>query len=250
MIPRDVATRVLEAGAERAAAPLGTMFPLAVLAGVFIGLGGQLSLVVATGTDALGFGLRQLLVGTSFSVGLVLVVVAGAELFTGDNLLVIAAAAGRLGPLRLLHTWAVVLLGNAVGAVALALAVSWAHPAEGVVATVTAVAGTKAALPLGVAFVRGVLCNVLVCLAVWCASACEGVGEKVLVIVGPVATFVAAGFEHSVANLYLFPLAALVGPLDAAGALRNLGAVIAGNVVGGGGFVALTYWWIYLRSRR
>ena len=90
----------------------------------------------------------------------------------------------------------------------------------------------------------------LVCLAVWCATACRGTGEKALVIVGPITAFVAAGFEHSVANLYIFPLALMLGDLDVPGALRNLAAVVAGNLAGGGGLVALTYWWIYLRDRR
>lgn len=250
MTPADVAAKVLSAGEARARAPLATMFPLAVLAGAFIAIAAQLAMVALTGTEGLGYGLRQVLAGGVFSVGLVLVVVAGAELFTGDNLLVIAAAAGRLSIGRLLRTWAVVLAGNAVGAVGLAALVALSHPAEPVRATVIAVATAKAALPFGVAFVRGILCNVLVCLAVWCATACEGTGEKVLVIVGPIVAFVACGFEHSVANFYLLPLAAMLGGLDLAGAARNLVAVTAGNVVGGGGLVALTYWWIYLRDQK
>ena len=250
LTPADVAEQVRAAGEIRARAPLATMFPLAVLAGAFIGLGAQFAVVALTGTEGLGFGLRQVLAGGVFSVGLVLVVVAGAELFTGDNLLVVAFAAGRVSLGRLLHTWAVVLAGNALGALGLAALVAAAEPAPPVVATIVAVAGAKAALPVGVAFFRGVLCNVLVCLAVWCTAACRGPGEKVLVVVGPVAAFVAAGFEHSVANLYLFPLAVLVGDLDVAGAGRNVAAVVAGNLVGGGGLVALTYWWIYLRGTK
>lgn len=250
MNPAEVAAKVLSAGEARARAPLGTMFPLAVLAGAFIALGAQFAMVALTGTDGLGYGLRQVLAGGVFSVGLVLVVVAGAELFTGDNLLVIAAAAGRLPIGRLLRTWAVVLAGNAVGAVGLAMLVAFSHPPDAVRSTIIAVAAAKSALPIGVAFFRGILCNVLVCLAVWCATACQGAGEKVLVIVGPVAAFVACGFEHSVANFYLLPLAWLLGDLEVTGALRNLLAVIAGNLVGGGGLVALTYWWIYLRVQK
>ena len=245
--PAEVAARVLAAGQARAAAPLTTMFPLALLAGAFIGFGAQFALVALTGTEGLGFGLRQVLAGGVFGVGLMLVVVAGAELFTGDNLLVIAWAAGRLSTRRLLHTWLVVLAGNAVGAAGLAALVAASAPNEAVVKTVLAVATTKAALPFGVAFARGVLCNVLVCLAVWSTASCRGTGEKILALAGPIAAFVAAGFEHSVANLYIFPLAALLGPLDVGGALHNLGAVILGNLVGGGGFVAGIYWWIYLR---
>ncbi len=250
MNPAEVAAKVLSAGEARARAPLATMFPLAVLAGAFIALGAQFAMVALTGTDGLGYGLRQVLAGGVFSVGLVLVVVAGAELFTGDNLLVIAAAAGRLPIGRLLRTWAVVLAGNAVGAVGLAMLVAFSHPPDAVRSTIIAVAAAKSALPIGVAFFRGILCNVLVCLAVWCATACQGAGEKVLVIVGPVAAFVACGFEHSVANFYLLPLAWLLGDLEVTGALRNLLAVIAGNLVGGGGLVALTYWWIYLRVQK
>lgn len=250
MNPSEVAAKVLAAGEARAQAPLATMFPLAVLAGAFIALGAQFSMVALTGTEGLGFGLRQVLAGGVFSVGLVLVVVAGAELFTGDNLLVIAAAARRLSISRLLRTWAVVLAGNALGAVTLAVLVALSEPSDPVRVTILTVATAKAALPVGVAFVRGILCNVLVCLAVWCATACQGAGEKVLVIIGPVAAFVACGFEHSVANLYLLPLAWLLGDLDVIAACRNLVAVTAGNVAGGGGLVALTYWWIYLRAPR
>lgn len=250
MNPSEVAAKVLAAGEARAQAPLATMFPLAVLAGAFIALGAQFSMVALTGTEGLGYGLRQVLAGGVFSVGLVLVVVAGAELFTGDNLLVIAAAARRLSIGRLLRTWAVVLLGNALGAVTLAVLIALSHPSDPVRVTILTVATAKVALPMGVAFVRGILCNVLVCLAVWCATACQGAGEKVLVIIGPVAAFVACGFEHSVANLYLLPLAWLLGDLDVIAAFRNLLAVTAGNVTGGGGLVALTYWWIYLRAPR
>ena len=139
MTPADVAAKVLSAGEARARAPLATMFPLAVLAGAFIAIAAQLAMVALTGTEGLGYGLRQVLAGGVFSVGLVLVVVAGAELFTGDNLLVIAAAAGRLSIGRLLRTWAVVLAGNAVGAVGLAVLVALSHPAEPVRATVIAV---------------------------------------------------------------------------------------------------------------
>lgn len=250
MNPSEVAAKVLAAGEARAQAPLATMFPLAVLAGAFIALGAQFSMVALTGTEGLGYGLRQVLAGGVFSVGLVLVVVAGAELFTGDNLLVIAAAARRLSIGRLLRTWAVVLLGNALGAVTLAVLIALSHPSDPVRVTILTVATAKVALPMGVAFARGILCNVLVCLAVWCATACQGAGEKVLVIIGPVAAFVACGFEHSVANLYLLPLAWLLGDLDVVAAFRNLVAVTAGNVTGGGGLVALTYWWIYLRAPR
>lgn len=249
--PKEVAARVSDVGAAKARLPLLTLALLGVLAGAFIGLGGLMFTLVASDTS-LGVAASRLLGGLVFSLGLVLVVVAGAELFTGNNLIVMAWAGGRVSTLELLRNWVVALAGNLVGAVGLALLVWLAGRGAlnhgGVADTVVRIAAAKVQLPWVEAFFSGVLCNVLVCMAVWMAMAGRSVTDKLLAVVFPITAFVAAGFEHSIANLYFFALALLLGaPLGAADLLGNLLPVIAGNVAGGSVLVALVYWVIYLR---
>lgn len=249
--PKEIAARVSELGVAKARLPPLSLALLGVLAGAFIGLGAMMSTLVASDAT-LGFAVSRLLGGLVFSLGLMLVVVAGAELFTGNNLLVMAWAGGRIGTGELLRHWALVCAANLVGAAGLALLV-WlsGHGAlqQGEVGrTVVRIATAKAQLPLAEAIFRGVLCNVLVCMAVWMALAGRSVTDKLLAIVFPITAFVAAGFEHSIANLYFFPLALLLGaPLAAGDIAGSLLAVIAGNLVGGSVLVALVYWVIYLR---
>jgi formate/nitrite transporter len=192
-------------------------------------------------------------------------VVAGAELFTGNNLIAMAWADGRVSLRALLRNWAVVCTANFAGAAGLALAVfysgHWEMNGGAVGIAYLKTAAAKAALPAGRAFMLGVLCNVLVCMAVWMALAGRSVVDKLVAIVFPISAFVAAGFEHSIANMYYFPLALLLKAhgvplppggegITVAGMLGNLGPVIAGNIVGGSLLVALVYWVIYLRGRR
>lgn len=249
--PREIAARVNEVGVTKARLPLVTLALLGMLAGAFIGLGAMVFTLVASDAS-LSPSVARLLGGLTFSLGLILVVVAGAELFTGNNLLAMAWASGRVSTRELLRNWAVVCLANFVGAAGLALLV-WlsGHGAldQGAVGrTVVRIATAKAQLPWAEAFFRGVLCNVLVCMAVWMALGGRSVTDKVLAIVFPITAFVAAGFEHSIANMYFFPLAMMLGaPVGVADMLLNLLPVIAGNIVGGSVLVALVYWLIYLR---
>ena len=257
--PQQVAERIQNVGVVKARLALRPMFMLSVLAGLFIGLG-ALYFTIVVSDASLGFAAGRVLGGGVFSLGLFLVVVAGAELFTGNNLLVMAWAAGRIRLAELLRNWAVVLAGNAVGAVGLALLVFFSgHCAlnQNAIALKTLqMAVAKCALSPGEAFLRGILCNILVCLAVWMAQAGRSVVDKLAAIVLPVSAFVAAGFEHSVANFYILPLALLVHAqtpltvpgietLQPAAVLANFLWVILGNVVGGSGAVALTYYVIY-----
>ncbi|MBK7617273.1 MAG: formate/nitrite transporter family protein [Vitreoscilla sp.] len=249
--PKEIAARVSEVGVGKARLPLLTQALLGVLAGAFIGLG-ALGYTLVASDASLGFAASRLLGGLVFSLGLILVTVAGAELFTGNNLLAMAWASGRISTRELLRNWLVVCAANAVGALGLAMLV-WLsghgglnHGAVG--QTVVRIASAKAELGWVESFFRGLLCNVLVCMAVWMALAGRSVSDKVLAIVFPITLFVAAGFEHSIANLYFFPLAVALGaPLGLAEVLRNLLAVIAGNLVGGSVLVALVYWVVYLR---
>ena len=241
-----------EVGVAKARLPLLSLTLLGLWAGVFIALGSLMFTLVASDAS-LGFAASRMLGGLVFSLGMVLVTVAGAELFTGNNLIVMAWASGRVSSAELLRNWVVACAANFLGAAGLALLV-WLAARESmnggaVGRTVIGIASAKAQLSPATAFFSGVLCNVLVCMAVWLAQAGHSVTDKVLGVVFPIAAFVAAGFEHSIANVWLFAYAALLGaPLGWGDALRNLVPVVAGNIVGGSLLVALVYWVIYLRT--
>jgi formate transporter len=258
--PRQIAEKIEDGGVAKARLPLLPMAMLGVLAGGFIGLGALYSMVVLS-DPALGFAAGRVLGGLAFSLGLVLVVIAGAELFTGNNLLVMAWADRRITTAEMLRSWVIVYLANAVGAVGLAVIVWLSHHGAmngGAVALqYVKLAAAKTSLPFAEAFFKGVLCNILVCLAVWIAMAGRSVADKVLAIDLPISAFVAAGFEHSVANMYLIPAGILLadtvpaygGALpDWAGLVRNLVPVTLGNVFGGSVLVALVYFVIYRRG--
>jgi formate transporter len=255
--PSEIARRVESVGVAKARLKLLPLAVLGVLAGAFIGLGAMLSVIVKA-DPSLGFAASQFAAGAVFSLGLLLVMVAGAELFTGNNLLAMAWADGRITSREVLRNWIVVCASNFLGAAALALLVYLSgHTGMGsgaVGRAVVKIALAKQDLPWAEAFFRGVLCNVLVCMAVWMAMAGRSVVDKAVAVVFPITAFVAAGFEHSIANMYLMPLAMLVqsgGTPDGtvlvtlAGMARNLAVVIAGNLAGGSVLVALAYHVIY-----
>jgi formate transporter len=260
--PREVADRVETVGVAKANLPLSGSVVLGVLGGGFIGLGALFATLVFSDAS-LGFAASRVLGGAVFSLGLILVVVAGAELFTGNNLLVMACVAGRITPSRFASSLAVVYLANFAGASGLALLVflsGHGKMADGQVGRAAiAIAAAKCALPWTEAFFRGVLCNMLVCLAVWVATAGRSIADKVLAILFPVSAFVAAGFEHSVANMYFIPLGILLRGRAAAaeiagagvptwgGFARNLVSVTLGNLAGGVVMVGLVYYVVYRR---
>lgn len=251
--PDEVARRVETMGVGKARADAGTLLILAVLAGAFISLGAVFFTVVVSGS-ALGFGVTRLLGGLGFCLGLVLVVVGGAELFTGNNLLAMAWASRKIRTRDVLRNWGWVYLGNVLGClgtVALVAAAGLDELGGGSVgATAAGIAVGKAQLTFVEAFARGVLCNGLVCLAVWLAMAARSVTDKILAIVFPISAFVTAGFEHSIANWFFLPYGWVLDADATAGAVaRNLLAVTAGNVVGGTLLVAGVYWLAYLRGR-
>ena len=256
--PRQIAERVAELGVAKARLPLASLFMLGMLAGAFIGLGSLFAVIVYSDAS-LGFAARRVLGGMVFSLGLLLVVVAGAELFTGNNLLAMAWADGKVSTRELLFNWAVVCAANFAGALLLAALVFLSgHSAMNGGAVAQAyreIAAAKTSLPPVQAFFSGLMCNVLVCMAVWMALAGRSVVDKLAAIVLPITAFVAAGFEHSVANMYLIPLGMLLQsaagePVVLWGLARNLVPVIAGNLVGGSVIVALVYYVIYLRPAR
>ena len=261
--PDQIAGRVQAIGVAKARLPWLSTLLLAMLAGAFIGLG-AIGHVLVQSDPTLGYAARQLVGGVVFSLGLVLVIVAGAELFTGNNLLVMAWADRQIATGELLRNWALVLTGNLLGAAGLAVLVLLSGHAEmnqgRIAEQYLRIAATKAELPVLTAFFRAVLCNALVCMAVWMATAGRSLADKVVAIVFPVSAFVAAGFEHSVANFYLMILARLLHDFSAQGAavpVMGWGVlaasqvpVILGNVVGGSVLVGLIYHLIYRRPAR
>jgi formate/nitrite transporter len=250
--PAQIARMVEEAGVRKARLPALQMATLGFLAGAFIAFGAMFFTVVIT-DSSLGLGITRLLGGLAFSLGLILVVVAGAELFTGNNLIVMAWADRRITTAEMLRNWGLVYLANFAGALGSVVLVQLSGTLQmgggAVGETAAAIAAGKLELGFLAAFTRGILCNALVCLAVWLGFAAHSVSGKVLAIVFPISAFVALGFEHSVANMYLIPVGMLAGAgLDIAGFFANLVAVTLGNIVGGSVFVALVYWVVYRRG--
>jgi formate/nitrite transporter len=256
--PREIAERVESVCVAKASTRLLSLVMLGILAGAFIGLG-SLFYVIVVSDSTLGFAASRVLGGVVFSLGLLLVVVAGAELFTGNNLLAMAWAHGCMTTRDVLHNWVVVCAANFVGAAGLAAIVFLSGHADmnggAIGRTYLQIAATKSSLPFLTAFFRGVMCNVLVCMAVWMTLAGRSVVDKFVAIVMPIAAFVAAGFEHSIANMYFLSVglmlqAAAGEPLRLAGLWTNLVPVIAGNIVGGSVLVALVYYVIYRRPAK
>jgi formate/nitrite transporter len=261
--PKEIAERVENVGVAKARLPLLSQLVLGILAGVFIGFGAMFFTLV-TSDSSLSFALSRVLGGAVFSLGLILVVIAGAELFTGNNLLVMAWTSGRISLEELLRNWTIIWAANFAGAAGLALVVALSnHTAmnDGLVgAQAMKIAAAKTALPFAELFFKGFLCNTLVCLAVWLAMAGRTVVDKIVAIVMPITAFVAAGFEHSIANMYFITLglilkAAGVAPagvnasqLDIAGLVHNLVPVTLGNILGGVVMVALCYHVVYRRG--
>ncbi len=271
LLPSAIARKAEEIGVAKAGMNALSLLVLAVLAGAFIGLGAMAATIMWTGVaPVMPFGVARMLGGLVFALGLILVVLGGAELFTGNNLMVIAVASRRIGLGALMRAWAIVFVGNIIGAVGTAALVFLAGQHElaggGVGQTMLAIGKAKAELPFAQAFFLGILCNVLVCLAVWLCYGAHTTTDKLLAVLFPIAAFVAAGFEHSVANMYFIPLAMIVkafavdgfwsltgatpdayDAVSLAGLLHNLVPVTLGNIIGGGVLVGLVYWFVYLR---
>jgi len=260
--PKEIAKRVDSIGVAKTQLSLLSTLLLGILAGVFIGLG-ALYFILIKSDASLDFAASQVLGGFAFSLGLILVIVAGAELFTGNNLIAMAWADNKITTGGLLKNWVVVCCANFIGAAGLAVLVFYSghiHMNDGAIADqYIKVAASKTTMPFWQAFFRGVLCNILVCMAVWMALAGRSVFDKVVAVIFPISAFVAAGFEHSIANMYFIPLAMLIkasghmgADIDAIGwmgLLNNLVPVILGNLMGGSVLVGFVYYMIYLRPK-
>ena len=209
--PPQIAARAEDVGLAKGRLDFTSTFLLAVLAGAFIAMGAILSTVAVTGAAGhLPWGVTRVLAGVTFCLGLILVVVAGAELFTGNNLLVMAFVSGKLPFARLMRNWAIVYVGNLIGSIATAWLMFFTAQytfADGQVGvTALQIAASKCELSFIEALTRGIYCNALVCLAVWLCYSGRTTTDRILAILFPITAFVAAGFEHCVANMYFVPM--------------------------------------------
>jgi formate transporter len=258
--PAEIEKKVEELGVKKVRMPFLPALMLAVVAGGSIGLGGLFFCIVIADT-ALPFAIQRVLGGCVFSLGLSLVVIGGAELFTGNCLIVMAWLSKKISAREVVWNWVQVWVGNLIGALGLVFMVYMAHHADmnngAIGIAMLKLAVGKITPDFTTIFFKGILCNVLVCLGAWLAYAGRSVSDKVAGVMLPVAAFVAAGFEHCIANMYFLPFAWLlvqtgnvppgldVSTITIAGIIHNLIPATLGNIVGGGGFVGFVYWVIY-----
>lgn len=265
--PKEIAQRIEQVSISKSTLDPFRVFALSLLAGAFIAFAAVFYTVVIH-DSTLSSGITRLLGGLVFCLGLVLVIVAGAELFTGNNLLVMACVDKKITLKQLLLNWSIVFFGNLVGSLGIVfliyLSEQWLINDGALGAKVVMIANSKVNLSFMAAFARGILCNALVCMAVWMCFACHSVTDKILAILFPITGFVAMGFEHSVANMYFIPAGILaqmnpdimrsvsanvdLSNLNIMGFMYNMLPVTLGNIVGGSVFVGAVYWFIYLRD--
>ena len=285
LLPAEMAVRAEQIGIRKAEMPTLTMFTLSVLAGAFISLGAIFATIVSAGnmitigpdgvvafTTSLPYGVTRLLAGFVFCLGLILVIVGGAELFTGNNLIVMAWASGKVTSRAILRNWVIVYVGNFIGSISTAIMMfftkQYTFGADAVGITALRIAVGKVDYTFLQALALGVMCNALVCMAVWLTFSARSTIDKILAIIFPITAFVAAGFEHSIANMYFIPYALLIKDFDPDFISRvgrgiqhldiltwqsffvdNLLPVTIGNIIGGAVLVAAVYWSVYLRGR-
>jgi formate transporter len=273
LLPPEMAARAEDVGVRKARLDAVSLLALGVLAGAFISLGAVVATTVSADAGDLPFGVVRLLAGIAFSLGLILIIVGGAELFTGNTLIIMAWASGRVSTPLVLRNWAIVYVGNLAGALATAVVMfvsgQYAFGAGSVGLAALTIGNAKAGLEFVPAIALGMMCNALVCLAVWLTFSARTTTDRILAIVPPIAAFVAAGFEHSVANMYFIPEAIAIRSLAPEGFWSSIGRtpadfpeltlegfvgnllpVTIGNVIGGAVMVGIVYWFVYLRASR
>ena len=264
--PKEMALRAEEIGVDKSRLSAGKLLLLGILAGVYIAFGAIFSAIAVTGVSGVWpYGITRILAGITFSLGLILVIIGGAELFTGNSLMIIALLNRKISLPSLLRNWGLVYVGNFIGSVLIALLVIYSRMyafASGELGkSMLTIANNKTHYTFTQAILLGILCNILVCLAVWLTYSTKSTGGKILAIVFPISAFIAAGFEHSVANMYILPaglLLKLIDPVFVASLkldlssltwfnafIYNLLPVTLGNIIGGAGFVGLLYYLIY-----
>lgn len=267
--PDEIARKVTQLGASKVQTNIVSTSALAVLAGFFIGLGGILAGTIAVGSE-LGPGPTRLLTGIGLTMSLFMVVITGAELFTGNTMMLMGLVSRHISLRELGGNWSLVYIGNLAGALLVVLLVYfsrwWTQLDYAFAETAVNTAHAKVNLSFEVIFVRGILANVLVCLAIWLAMAGRTLVDKLLGIALPVCTFIAAGFEHSIANMYFVPLGVLLAhdadvltnlgltaeytaKMTPLWAIHNIVAATLGNIIGGGVIVGLAHWFVHLRDQ-
>lgn len=259
--PVETVEAIVAGGRRVLAQTPGKTFVLSLLAGFYIAFGAQLATVVTQDAAAhVGIGISRLLGGSVFSLGLMLVVICGAELFTGNSLLACSALNGEISWIKLTENWIIVIIGNLLGSLFFAWLMFETRLWEGspVADHAVRIAAAKCRLPFMAAFVRGILCNWLVCLAVMMATASRDIPGKIMACYPPIMAFVTSGFEHSVANMYFIPTGLLIAGATGKSEpglswsgffIDNLIPVTLGNIVGGVVFVAFAYWFVHRVSR-
>ncbi len=272
-------------GVKKANMPAGRLLLLAILAGAFIALGAIFATTVSVSgvtvkdaagavisTSSVAYGLTRLVMGLAFSLGLILVIIGGAELFTGNNLIVMAFMSRKIALRQLLRNWAIVYAGNFLGSILTAgimfLTGQYLQGNGAVGLNALNIATAKTGIDFLPALCSGIMCNALVCLAVWLTYSARTTTDKILAIIPPITAFVAAGFEHSVANMYFIPIGLFIKNwgtpafFDTIGKtagdfsnltwgnffIANLLPVTIGNIIGGAVMVGAVYWYAYLRQ--
>lgn len=272
LLPPAMAAKAEEVGTKKANMKTDTMFALAILAGAFISVGGIFSTTVVAGASDLPYGVVRLLAGLVFTIGLILVIVGGAELFTGNTLITMAFASKKVTLAQLLRNWVIVYLGNFVGAFLTALFVFWSGQYKfgggSIGLAALNIANAKTGLNFTEALFLGIMCNALVCMAVWMCFGARTTADKIMAIIPPISCFVAAGFEHSIANMYFIPIGLFIKEFGSPAFFEKIGKTAAdfanltwgnffianllpvtiGNIIGGAVMVGLIYWFIYSRK--
>lgn len=275
LIPMEMAAKGETVGVTKARMSTEKIFALSILAGAFIALGAIFSTTVLAGTAGLlPYGVQRLLAGLVFTLGLILVIVGGAELFTGNNLITMAWANNKVSTGLMIKNWIIVYIGNLAGSILTVVIMfysgqfTFGNGAIGV--TALGIATAKVQLGFVQAVALGIMCNAMVCMAVWLCFSARTTTDRILAIIPPISGFVAAGFEHSIANMYFIPIGLFIKggaseafwtmikktPADFSTLtwggffINNLVPVTIGNVIGGGIMVGLVYWFVYLRAKK
>ena len=270
--PPEIAKKSVEMGIMRSRIDFWSTLFLAVRGGAFIGLGAMIATVVGTGGNTLPYGINKLLMGLVFSLGLILIIIGGAELFTGNALMIMAVLNKKIKLGKMLRNWVIVYLGNFVGGLILASLIfltrqyTFSNGQLGLLAL--NIAEAKVSLAFWQALVLGIMCNTLVCLAIWMSYSARTTTGKILAIIPPITAFVAAGFEHSIANMYYMPIALLIKYSGSPDFFTEIGKTVSdfpnltiknflvtnlipvtiGNIIGGALLIGTIYWFIYLRN--
>lgn len=250
LAPKEVANAIVNVGVMRANLKTAPMICLGILAGLFIGFGGLGNIIISQTLGNIDAGLAKFAGAAVFPVGLMLVVIAGAELFTGNNLMTLSFMEKKITLSQMFRNWGIVWVANLVGSILLVLIVFYGGVLSGDAATKSiAIAEAKASLDITTLIFRGILCNIIVVLAVWMATSAQDIISKIFACWFPIMLFVLCGFEHSVANMYFIPMGMILGAkVTMAQLIKNLIFVSIGNIIGGAIIIPFLYRWAYLKD--